>query len=219
MMGQERGTAIVQGLDNLIRQLLSAEGGVRCAPDIVATGHGDHVMEGRDGPLQTGKHRTIGTMGMEDTSGLGIMMVDIAMHAPFGGRLALLHLVLGLTGEVQPDDIRRGAMLVRQGGRRDQKAIAAADAQIAGGGLIETQLVHGPGGCQQLFAAGPHWPGSSALRVKPEQPFAAGRADAPLGHQAGHQGRGGDVKGGIQSRRDAAGAIETTRTSPPASRP
>jgi ferrous iron transporter FeoB len=154
MMGQERGAAITQGLDNAIRQILSAEGGVRCAPDTVAPGHGDHVMEGRDGPLQAGEHRTIWAMGMEDTPGPGIAMVDIAMHAPLGGRLALLCSTLGMTGKVQPDDIRRGAVLVRQRRRRDQKPVAAADAQIAGGGLIEPQLVHGPGGCQQFSPQG-----------------------------------------------------------------
>ena len=71
------------------------------------------------------------------------------MEAPFARRL-----VLPLGAPIHPEehDVVRGHLVVGQACRRDQKAVPPAQADVAGGPLVEAGAVHLEAGRDDTFA-------------------------------------------------------------------
>lgn len=59
MMLQQRGFAVLQRYRDMLRQLAGAEGGIGRAGDRIPAGRGDHIVDGRDGPVEDRHRRTM----------------------------------------------------------------------------------------------------------------------------------------------------------------
>ena len=61
MMLQQRGFAVLQRHRDMLRQFAGAEGGIGRAGDRIPAGRGDHIVNGRDGPVEDRHRRTMDT--------------------------------------------------------------------------------------------------------------------------------------------------------------
>jgi hypothetical protein len=84
----QAGIAPRQRLDDGVGKFLGAEGGVVGAAHIRAAETRHHVVEGGNALLLAGQRRGEGRMRMHHGAGLRPRGIDVAMEAPFGGRLA-----------------------------------------------------------------------------------------------------------------------------------
>ena len=66
MMCQKTGQPAFEGADGVSRELLGAVGRVRRAPDGIAAGNGDHVVDRRNLQTHDRQRRRIGRMGVNN---------------------------------------------------------------------------------------------------------------------------------------------------------
>lgn len=59
VMLQQRGFAVLQRHRDMLRQFAGAEGGIGRAGDRIPAGRGDHIVNGRDGPVEDRHRRTM----------------------------------------------------------------------------------------------------------------------------------------------------------------
>jgi len=109
-------------------------------------------MDRRNLQLHDGKDRGIGRMGVDNGIHFGARFEDIQVKAPFA-RWALI-------GVERPVPIHEHNLLglhrlIGRAGRRNQHAIAMAQADISGSALIDAQLVHAQTGIDDGLALCP----------------------------------------------------------------
>ena len=133
MMLQQRGFAVLQRYRDMLRQLAGAEGGIGRAGDRIPAGRGDHIVDGRDGPVEDRHRRTMDSVIVDHRLGIGPRLVGRLMKTPFaGGQFSLLMLAVG----INKDDLVFRQLFIRDTGGGDQHSSLIAHADIAGGPLI-----------------------------------------------------------------------------------
>ncbi|MPM99600.1 hypothetical protein SDC9_146792 [bioreactor metagenome] len=110
-------------------------------------------MEGRNVAAQAGQADGERRVGVEHGADFRAGGVEIAVKAPFRRRLAHADV---RTVERHERDVIRRQRRVGHAGRRDQKAVAVAHADVARGALVQPGRAHGPGGSDQFEARVSH---------------------------------------------------------------
>ena len=119
--------------------VLSAEGGVGGAADVVAAGDRDHVVQPRDVFLQDRDHGAEGRVGVDDGVDVVARIHDVQVKAPFGRghEIALIAAVF-----MHEDDVLRLHRLVRPPRWRDQHPTLDPCRDIPGCPLIDAGFIH-----------------------------------------------------------------------------
>ena len=122
MVGEQARAPSLERGERVVGQLLRAERRVRRAPYVAASGHRDHVVEGRDAARMArergGERRVRVHHGMHVRPGA----IDVAVKAPLRRRQP--RAPGGALQRHRHDVLRRG-VLVGEPGRRHEKAVAA----------------------------------------------------------------------------------------------
>jgi hypothetical protein len=82
MLSHQTGQASLQGFHHAIGELLRAEGGVGGAADVMATGHRNHVVEGRDAAAMAGQGGGVNRMAVQHRLHLRPAGQHIRMQPP-----------------------------------------------------------------------------------------------------------------------------------------
>lgn len=149
VMRHQASAPALKGGDHAVGERLRAEDLVGRAADRGTAGRRDRIMDRRDVLFQDRHGGGVGGVGMHDGIEIRPRLEDVAVEAPFARRQH----VAGKGGV----PVHRHHMLGRQlvvgdAGRRDEEAVAVADADVAGRALVDAEAVHAAAGLDQLGA-------------------------------------------------------------------
>ena len=138
MLGQQAGQPAIEGLHSKGRKLGGSKGGVAGAADVIAAGHGGHVMKGGDGAAMAGQGRGMDRVAMQHRLNLRPAGQEIGVQPPLGGGPPLTSCRLeGLAAGSNRHQILRLHLLEGQGAGRDQQTTWDPHRKVAGGALVE----------------------------------------------------------------------------------
>ena len=152
VMVQQAGQPALQRAHGMFGKLLRAEGRIGRAADGVAAGAGDHVMHRRNLHAHDREHRRVGRVRVDDGVHVRPRLEDIAVKPPLARR-ALGGIVRAV--EIHVDDLLGLHRLVGRAGRRDQQAVAVAQADIARRALVDAERIHAQAGVDDGLALFP----------------------------------------------------------------
>ena len=195
--------------ERVVGERLRAEGRVVGAADVVAAGHRDHVVEGRDPEAQAGERGRVGGVRVHDRVQLRTRRVDRGVEAPLGRRLAATR--RAAVGADERDVVGLESV-VGNAGRRHEEAGArsarAAHRHVAGLVDVDAARVHrarrGDDRFPQPAAVVAKSGHAACRRLGEERAEFARRDHAALGDDPGDEPGGRDVERRIGDRRVVA---------------
>ena len=141
-----------QRAHGVLRKFLRAEGRVGRDTDGVAAGARDHVVDRRNFQAHDGEDRRIGRVGMDHRVDFGPGPQDVEVKSPLARR-PLGGIVRAI--QAHEHDLLGLHRLVGRAGRRDQQALAVAQADISRRSLVDAERIHAAAGVDDRLALFP----------------------------------------------------------------